>query len=84
MEYSEIMSEYNKIIEINNLDIDLISEADFRNIDSILNRSNYVLCDVGRYYRYYDIDALDVLQLQIFNLLQQVVDVLLLKLGMEV
>ena len=56
MEYSEIMSEYNKIIENNNWDIDLISEADFRNIDSILNRSNYVLCDAGRYYRYYDIE----------------------------
>lgn len=59
MEYSEIMNEYNKIIEFNNLDIDLISEADFRNINSILNRSNYVLCDAGGYYRYYDINALD-------------------------
>lgn len=72
MEYSEIMSEYNKIIEINNLDIDLISEADFRNIDSILNRSNYVLCDVGRYYRYYDIDALDE---EDVNALQKMLDV---------
>lgn len=59
MEYSEIMNEYNEIIKSNNLDAELISEADFRNIDSILNRSNYVLCDAGRYYRYYDIDALD-------------------------
>lgn len=72
MEYSEIMSEYNKIIEINNLDIDLISEADFRNIDSILNRSNYVLCDVGRYYRYYDIDELDE---EDVNALQKMLDV---------
>lgn len=59
MEYSEIMNEYNKIIESTNLDMELIGETDFRNIDSILNRSNYVLCDAGRYYRYYDIDALD-------------------------
>lgn len=72
MEYSEIMSEYNKIIENNNLDIDLISEADFRNIDSILNRSNYVLCDAGRYYRYYDIDALDE---EDVNALQKMLDV---------
>lgn len=72
MEYSEIMIEYNKIIENNNLDIDLISEADFRNIDSILNRSNYVLCDAGRYYRYYDIDALDE---EDVNALQKMLDV---------
>ena len=72
MEYSEIMSEYNKIIENNNLEIDLISEADFRNIDSILNRSNYVLCDAGRYYRYYDIDALDE---EDVNALQKMLDV---------
>lgn len=72
MEYSEIMSEYNKIIENNNLDVDLISEADFRNIDSILNRSNYVLCDAGRYYRYYDIDALDE---EDVNALQKMLDV---------
>ncbi len=72
MEYSEIMNEYNKIIENNNLDIDIISEADFRNIDSILNRSNYVLCDAGRYYRYYDIDALDE---EDVNALQKMLDV---------
>ena len=59
MEYTEIMAEYNRIIETNSLDMELIDESDFRNIDSILNRSNYVLCDAGRYYRYYDIDALD-------------------------
>lgn len=59
LEYSEIMNEYNRIIDNNNLDLEKISESDFRNIDSILNRSVYVLCDAGRYYRYYDVDALD-------------------------
>lgn len=72
MEYSEIMSEYNRIIENNKLDIDIISETDFRNIDSILNRSNYVLCDAGRYYRYYDIDAFDE---EDVNALQKMLDV---------
>ena len=64
LEYSEIMNEYNKIIDDNNLDLEKISDSDFRNIDSILNRSVYVLCDAGRYYRYYDIDALDENDLQ--------------------
>ena len=64
LEYSEIMNEYNKIIDDNNLDLEKISDSDFRNIDSILNRSAYVLCDAGRYYRYYDIDALDENDLQ--------------------
>lgn len=64
LEYSEIMNEYNKIIDNNNLDLEKISDSDFRNIDSILNRSAYVLCDAGRYYRYYDIDALDENDLQ--------------------
>lgn len=59
MEYSDIVNEYNNIINSNNLDLDVIGESDFRNIDSILNRSMYVLCDAGRYYRYYNIDVLD-------------------------
>ena len=59
MEYSEMISEYNRLIELNDLEIEKLGEEDFRNIDSILNRSVYILCDVGRYYRYFDVDSLD-------------------------
>ena len=52
MEYTEIMAEYNRIIETNSLDMELIDESDFRNIDSILNRSNYVLCDASSFKVY--------------------------------
>ena len=37
----------------------MLTESDFRNIDSILGRMPEVLCSVGRYYRYYDIKALE-------------------------
>lgn len=59
LEFSEIINEYNRIINSNNIDIELLDESDFRNVDSILNRSMYVLCDAGRYYRYYNVDVLD-------------------------
>lgn len=58
--YDDLMIEYNKsLVEYNLSDIEKITKSDFRNIDSILSRSNYVLCDAGRYFRYYDYDALD-------------------------
>lgn len=59
VEYSEIVAEYNRIIENNSLNLELLSENDFRNIDSILERMPFILCSVGRYYRYYDISALE-------------------------
>ena len=59
VEYSEIIEEYNAIIKQFSLDIDPLSENDFRNIDSILNRMQCVLCSIGRYYRYYNIESLE-------------------------
>lgn len=59
VEYSEIVSEYNRIIENNSLTLDFLSESDFRNVDSILERIPFILCSAGRYYRYYDIAALE-------------------------
>ncbi len=59
VEYNDIIEEYNFLIEKNNLNLELLTESDFRNIDSILGRMPEVLCSVGRYYRYYDIKALE-------------------------
>lgn len=59
VEFNDIIEEYNNIIQNHNLNLDILSETDFRNIDSILGRMPEVLCSVGRYYRYYDIKSLE-------------------------
>lgn len=59
VEYSELISQYNKIIDDYNLELEPLTEDDFRNIDRILSQSTNVLCDSGRYYRYYNTDELD-------------------------
>ena len=59
VEYSEIIDEYNKLIKNFSLNLEELSEQDFRNIDSILNRMQNILCGAGKYYRYYDINALE-------------------------
>ena len=59
MKYSDIMYEYNKIIEYYQLDIASLNENDDRNIDGILNRSMFVLCTFGKNYRYYDLNSID-------------------------
>ena len=59
IEYSEIIDEYNKLIKNFSVNLEELSEQDFRNIDSILNRMQNILCGAGKYYRYYDINALE-------------------------
>ena len=59
MKYSDIMHEYNKIIEYYQLDIASLNANDDRNIDGILNRSVFVLCTFGKNYRYYDFNSID-------------------------
>lgn len=59
VEYSEITNEYNRLIQNYNLNLEPLTEDDFRNIDSILERMPYILCSAGRYYRYYDINSLE-------------------------
>lgn len=59
VEYSDIINEYNRLIQTYNLSLEILTEDDFRNIDSILERMPCILCSAGRYYRYYDIDVLE-------------------------
>ncbi|MBQ9853778.1 MAG: hypothetical protein IJO57_01960 [Bacilli bacterium] len=59
VEYSDIINEYNRLIQNSNLRLEILTEDDFRNINSILERMPCILCSAGRYYRYYDMDALE-------------------------
>ncbi len=72
LSYDNIVEEYNKIIISNNLELETISESDFRNIDAILNRCSNVLCENGKNYRYYDFGSLDK---RTIKLLQEMLNV---------
>jgi len=54
VEYSELIENYNKIVQEFDLQLETLTEEDARNVDSILGRSDYVLNTFGRYYRYFD------------------------------
>lgn len=67
VDYTELINGYNEIITTNNLELELLTEQDFRKIDSILGRSNYILNTLGKSYRYYncvDIDEEDKKELE--------------------
>lgn len=67
VDYTELMNGYNEIITTNNLELELLTKQDFRKIDSILGRSNYILNTLGKSYRYYncmDIDEEDKKELE--------------------
>lgn len=59
VDFYELRNIYNNIIEEYSLDLDLIPEKEFRNIDAILGRSIYVLNTKGRNYRYYNCNDID-------------------------
>ena len=59
VEYNELINQYNNLIMTNDLNLDLLSETDFRNVDRVLSCSINVLCGFGRYYRYYNTEELD-------------------------
>lgn len=59
VEYDELIKNYNKIVQLYSLSLDLLTDEDARNVDSVLGRSDYVLNTFGKYYRYFDINDVD-------------------------
>lgn len=59
VEYNELMSNYNQIITEYNLNLDMITKEDFRNIDTRLTRTNFILDTIGKSYRYYNCNDLE-------------------------
>lgn len=72
VEYDELMENYNQIIEQYNLKLKHLTKDDFRNIDTRLTRTNYILDTIGKSYRYYncnDIETEDIEELkEMFNI----------------
>ncbi|MCI8487015.1 MAG: hypothetical protein HFJ20_08245 [Clostridia bacterium] len=67
VEFDELMTNYNQIITDYNLNLDLIAKEDFRNIDTRLTRTNFILDTIGKSYRYYncnDVEEEDILELK--------------------
>lgn len=57
--FEEIINIYNEIIENNKLELATISQKDYHNIDSALERNHQVLNSFGNAYRYYNWKNLD-------------------------
>ena len=67
VEYEDVMSNYNQIINDFNLSLEPLKESDFRNIDTRLTRTNFILDTIGKSYRYYncnDIEEEDINELK--------------------
>lgn len=67
VEYEDVMNNYNQIINDFNLNLEPLKESDFRNIDSRLTRTNFILDTIGKSYRYYncnDIEEEDIEELK--------------------
>lgn len=67
VEYEDVMNNYNKVIKDYNLNLEPLKESDFRNIDSRLTRTNFILDTIGKSYRYYncnDIEDEDIQELK--------------------
>lgn len=67
VEYEDVMNNYNQIINDFNLNLEPLKESDFRNIDSRLTRTNFILDTIGKSYRYYncnDIEQEDIEELK--------------------
>ena len=91
VEYEDLIINYNKIISEYNLDLDILTQKDFRNIDSRLTRTNYILDTIGKNYRYYncnDIEEDDIKELKhifkffyiiFFNIIIGIITVMILK-----
>lgn len=59
VEYEDVMNNYNQVIKDYNLDLEPLKESDFRNIDSRLTRTNFILDTIGKSYRYYNCDDIE-------------------------
>lgn len=72
VEYDEMILNYNQIISEYNLNLDMLTKDDFRNIDSRLTRTDFILDTLGKNYRYYncnDIEEEDIKELkEMFNI----------------
>lgn len=59
VEYDEMILNYNQIISEYNLNLDMLTKDDFRNIDSRLTRTNFILDTLGKNYRYYNCNDIE-------------------------
>lgn len=67
VEYEDVMNNYNQIINDYNLNLEMLSKNDLRNIDNRLNRTDFILDTIGKNYRYYncnDIEEEDIQELK--------------------
>lgn len=59
VEYEDVMNNYNQIINDYDLNLEPLKENDFRNIDTRLTRTNFILDTIGKSYRYYNCNDLE-------------------------
>ena len=59
VDFDELRIIYNNLINEYSLDLVPIEEEDFRNIDSVLGRNDFVLNTRGRVYRFYNCKDID-------------------------
>lgn len=59
VEFEDVIYNYNKVIKDYNLNLEPLKESDFRNIDSRLTRTNFILNTIGKSYRYYNCDDIE-------------------------
>lgn len=59
VDFNELRTIYNNIIDEYSLDLVPIEEEEFRNVDSVLGRNDFVLNTRGRVYRYYNCKDID-------------------------
>ncbi len=59
VDYNELMINYNQIVIEYKLNLDFLTAEDFRNIDSRLTRTNYILDTIGKSFRYYNCNEIE-------------------------